>query len=221
MGILPILGAVLPPVINLVKSATTKKQSVLQKDDFLKLLVAQLRYQNPLSPTSSDQFISQSATFSSLEALKEIQKSVATVAAGASHLTGVSGLIGKKVTGLSATFDFAGQPVQLPYTLPNPAAQVVVEVTDSSGALVKRFNASKQAAGPQVITFDGLGTGSLPLPAGKYSYRVLATSALGGQPTPIAAIAGTVTGVTLQGGVPMVLLGTIKTAVSNLRSISN
>lgn len=218
--ILPVLGAVLPSAINLVKSAVTKNQNTLQKDDFLKLLVAQLRHQNPLNPISNDQFVTQTTGFSSLEALQEIQKSVASVANGASQLTGVSGLIGKQVTGLSATFDYAGQPVQLPYTLPNAVTNVVVEVTDSSGALVKRFNAGQQAAGPQVITFNGLAAGSLPLPAGKYTYRVLTTPSLGAQPTPIAAITGTVTGVTMENGVPMVSLGTIKTAVSDITAVS-
>lgn len=63
----------------------------LGKDDFLNLLVTQLRYQDPLNPTSDKEFIGQMAQFSSLEQMKNVSEGITSVKA--------FNLIGKKVTG--------------------------------------------------------------------------------------------------------------------------
>jgi flagellar basal-body rod modification protein FlgD len=216
--VLPILTAVLPPVINMVKNAFAKPKDRLDKDAFLKLLMAQLRNQNPLNPLSNDQFITQSTAFSNLEALHAIQSTLEASQGGTSRLTGVADLLGKKVTGLTGTFAFAGRPVELPYTLPSDAG-VVVEVSDGNGTVVKRFNLGRQSAGPHLVAFNGQGDGSLPLPVGNYRYRVLAATG-GGQLEPLAAITGLVSGIALQQGVPMISLGSVQMAVSDLTAVS-
>lgn len=51
----------------------------LGKDDFLKLLVDQLRYQNPMEPMKDTDFIAQMAQFSSLEQMKNLNTSMETL----------------------------------------------------------------------------------------------------------------------------------------------
>lgn len=71
-------------------SATTEaKNSSLDKDAFLQLLVAQMKYQDPLEPTENTEYISQLATFSQLE---EMQNMTAGMT-----LQRASGLVGKEV----------------------------------------------------------------------------------------------------------------------------
>jgi flagellar basal-body rod modification protein FlgD len=57
------------------ETATTT-DSYVQKDEFLKLLVAQLQNQDPLDPVDNQQFLAQLATFSSLEQLISINNGV-------------------------------------------------------------------------------------------------------------------------------------------------
>lgn len=72
-------------------SSGTRKTGQLGKDDFLNLLVTQLRYQDPLNPTDDKEFIGQMAQFSSLEQMQGLNASFSASKAFS--------LIGKQVTG--------------------------------------------------------------------------------------------------------------------------
>src|SRR5512136_759569 len=56
--------------------------SIVGKDDFLKLLVAQIKNQNPLNPADGVEFLSQLAQFSQLEQLINIRTQLESLAAG-------------------------------------------------------------------------------------------------------------------------------------------
>ncbi len=66
----------------------------LGKDDFLKLLVTQLTYQDPTAPVKDQQFIAQMAQFSSLEQMQNISKSLSRLAEQQAHQ-----IIGRYVAG--------------------------------------------------------------------------------------------------------------------------
>jgi flagellar basal-body rod modification protein FlgD len=61
------------------ESAAVPRPDGLGRDAFLKLLVTQLQHQDPTKPKDDTEFISQLATFSSLDKLGEIEKSVQTL----------------------------------------------------------------------------------------------------------------------------------------------
>ena len=53
-------------------TTTVERNDQLGKDTFLKLLVAQMKYQDPANPASSSEFMAQTATFTQVEKLEEI-----------------------------------------------------------------------------------------------------------------------------------------------------
>lgn len=68
---------------------------LLDPSTFLNLLVDELKYQNPLSPTSSSEFMSQIAELSQVEQLQSVSS--------ASQLASATGLIGRTVTGTGSS----------------------------------------------------------------------------------------------------------------------
>lgn len=71
-------------------SQVTNKQSTLGKDDFLKLLVTQMQYQDPMKPMDDTQFVSQMAQFTSLEQMQNMNSSMLSAQANS--------MIGKQIT---------------------------------------------------------------------------------------------------------------------------
>lgn len=79
-------------VANATKTTSAKSEkgeSTLGKDDFLQLLVAQMKYQDPLEPTSNTEYIAQYATFSEVEQMQNMSQSM--------DLSRASGLVGQTV----------------------------------------------------------------------------------------------------------------------------
>jgi len=74
--------------------------SSLGKEDFLKLLVAQLSNQDPMEPLSNDEFIAQMATFSQLEQMTNLNRNFSSFMKG-QEISQYSSMIGKKITGIT------------------------------------------------------------------------------------------------------------------------
>ncbi len=84
---------------SLAKESSKKSNSTVDKDQFLQLLVAQMKYQDPLEPTSNTEYVSQYATFSELEQMQNMSASL--------ELARASGLVGQTV--LMDVTDSAGR----------------------------------------------------------------------------------------------------------------
>ena len=86
---------------------TSNKTQNLGQADFLKLLVAQLRYQDPMNPMEDKELIAQMAQFNALEEMRGLNKSFAAMS-DFNQLTQASSLLGKTVAIRTDTEHFAG-----------------------------------------------------------------------------------------------------------------
>jgi flagellar basal-body rod modification protein FlgD len=95
---------------------------LISEDTFLQLLVTQLKNQDPLNPQDSSQFVSQLASFSSLEQMTSMNKSMESVLE-----MSVTNLIGKSATVLDSTTDagyVTGTITGITYYADGPAVNI-------------------------------------------------------------------------------------------------
>lgn len=90
---------------NVSKAGTTSGQE-MGKDQFLSILITQLRNQDPLQPMQDKEFIAQMAQFTSLEQLMNISSQLTDMR---QSLGTASSLIGKKVSWVEFADDSSGQ----------------------------------------------------------------------------------------------------------------
>lgn len=85
-------------------STDATRQAGDDQQMFLELMVAQLRYQDPLNPTDSGEFLAQNAQFTALEKMQEVADATNALLS-VQMAFGASGMIGKTVTWTDADGD--------------------------------------------------------------------------------------------------------------------
>lgn len=107
-------------------------------NSFIKLLTAQVRNQDPLSPMDSTQFVEQLATFSSLEQLVNSNTALSSIASMISDLNGLmaSQWLGEDVTFASSFMPYTGSDAVFSYEAPEGTTKSVLTVKDSEGNAV-------------------------------------------------------------------------------------
>jgi len=157
------------------------KKSELNQEDFLTLMITQLKNQDPFKPMDPAQYVGQLAQFSSVSGLSEMNKQISSLTdslRGNQVLDG-AGLIGRTViapgNGVSLPQAVEGEargPQGL-INVPAGATAVQLVVKDSSGALV-RTQALDTGRGAQAFTWDGTTNDGAAAAAGAYRIEVIA-----------------------------------------------
>lgn len=195
----------------------------LGKDDFLKLLVAQLSHQDPLNPQEGAEFVAQLAQFSSLEQIKQVNSGLETIAAGqAGIIAGQSvQLVGKQIQYPSSMLHLEG-PGEMPirYELAAPAADSKVEILDAHGEPVLTLPGEK-GQGTHDTVWNGKDAKGNELPPGDYKLRVTAIDE-DGNPIEVKTYGvGRVDGITYVQGYPELLVGQARVQLTDILQVMN
>jgi flagellar basal-body rod modification protein FlgD len=146
------------------------------EDRFLKLLVAQMNNQDPLSPMDNAQVTSQLAQINTVKGIDKLnatmQKMLDRSQSGGT--TDAASMVGRQVLVDGNKLEVkAGVPVKAGFDLPAQAGAVRIEVLDAKGAVVDSSVRSNVPPGLNLLEWNGA-AGGKTLAAGQYTLRVTA-----------------------------------------------
>lgn len=186
---------------------------VVDKDEFLQLLVAQLKNQDPLNPMDNQRFAVDLATFSQLEQLISINDKLDQEPAPDS--ASLASYLGYDVTLNSDVVKVAaGDGGKVKFDLPAAASSVTLELVDDSGEVVESKDLGAMDAGKHTVELTELTAAS-----GEYVVRVKAAGTAGTQMTPQAFVAGTVTGF-IPGPDPLLVVNGLEISPAAVREVN-
>ena len=162
-------------VTSLAASAgTNATDATATSDRFLKLLVAQMQNQDPLSPMDNAQVTSQMAQINTVSGIQQLNSTVLALSGQFAQLQALQGasLVGHDVVVPGKAMQITGAVGQGGFELTGPADQVKVEVLSPSGQVVDTLNLGAQTSG--IHSFDWQ-AGSATTASG-LTFRVTATS---------------------------------------------
>ncbi|MBI5587533.1 MAG: flagellar hook assembly protein FlgD [Deltaproteobacteria bacterium] len=214
-------GTAAPGTVAPQSQAAKSAQGALGKDDFLKLLVAQLKNQDPLNPTDNTQFVAQLAQFSSLEGITNLNKSMEGISSSMSALqnSNAANLIGKSVKAEGSDFSYSGSPVTVGYDLTGAASSVKVSVFDAAGRLMRTIEGAAQPSGVHDSVWDGKDMNNNPSQPGSYSFTVTARDSANNAVSANTYVYGRVSGVNFDSGKANLLVDGKEISQNKLKGI--
>lgn len=175
------------------------------QDQFLTLLVTQLRNQDPLNPMQNAELTSQLAQISTVEGITNLNNTLLAISGqvDVSQSMNAAALIGRGVLvpgsdislGTDAQDPTKRTATPLGIDLQGDAANVTVKVLDKDGNVVRTMTLVDQKTGVLDVTWDGKNDGGQDVVDGKYTFTVAATDAEGERVSADALQYGQVSGV--------------------------
>ncbi len=207
-------GAASPP-------AVAKDKSALGRDQFLELLVTQLRHQDPLNPMQADAFAAQLAQFSSVEQLTKLNDAVAAQAKDAAIRSTLdrtalgASLIGKHVVAEGNQLSVAADgSTSFRVEVAGVGGQATLTLLDANGQAVATRSLGNVPGGTQQVRPP------TDLPPGNYTYSFDVKSPKGDPVTVRTFTDGVVDGVTYEAGSVMLKMGSRRIAVDKISEIT-
>lgn len=190
-------------------SAAVKAKKDLGKDDFLKLLVTQLKHQDPMNPMESQEFSAQLAQFSSLEQLFGMNKTLTDIqkSLSANENENILDYIGKVVKTSDNKVSITGGIIDSSVYSLKSSADVNISVYDALGSKVRSISAGLKSPGEHSIGWDGRDNRGNMVSDGVYTIKINAADQTGASVLSDVYHTGEVTGVTHQNSIPYLMVG--------------
>jgi flagellar basal-body rod modification protein FlgD len=193
----------------------------LGKEEFLKLLTMQLKYQNPLEPFENTEFIAQLTEFSSLEQLQNIGSNVQSqmLLTQATNNSLATTLIGKyvKTSGNYLQLREDGKGL-ICFDLAQDA-DVTINIYDENDVRVASLQEDGLSGGENFVEWDGLNLNSTHSPSGIYTFEVVAKDSSGNAVSAVTYTYGLVEGVKFEGGNALLIIDDIIVTLSSILEI--
>lgn len=184
--------------------AERTESNIMGKDDFLELLIQQMKHQDPMEPMSNTEYAAQLAQYSSLEQLQQLNESAESQIVLGQSLNNsfMTSLIDREVKSFGNGIEFNGTAVDLHYNLSRSATDLDVKIYDENDNLVRTLDGDGALTGDQSISWDGKNSSGDLVEEGSYHFEVSAADDAGNNVSVQTYMVGIVNGITYSQGSP-------------------
>lgn len=162
------------------KAAGTSADAVKQTtDNFMQLLVTQMKNQDPLNPMDNAQVTSQLAQLSTVTGINKLNTTLESLLSGysTSQSMQATGMIGHGVLVPGDSITLASGQGVMGLQLADGADSVTVSIKDANGKVVSSMDVGPHAAGTWPLSWDGTDGSGNKVADGKYTFEVKASKA--------------------------------------------
>ncbi|MEM7542716.1 MAG: flagellar hook assembly protein FlgD [Pseudomonadota bacterium] len=159
------------------KAKPAADSNELGQQQFFDLMITQLQNQDPFKPMESGEFLGQIAQFSTVNGITELQQSFESMANSLQSNLALqaSTMVGREVLiPRDEIIVDSGIATKTFTELPDNAGQVVLDIYDQFGQLVRKVEMGPQSSGPLTYQWDGLDSEGRTLPDGRYRVAIQA-----------------------------------------------
>lgn len=195
----------------------------MDKDAFMKLMLAQMKNQDPTNPLKSHEMAAQLAQFSGLEQMQNMNTTLEEIKKGQKPAETYQALnfIGKSVAGDSAKVirSKGDREHDFNFVLSEDAKEINIQVKNDQGEVVRKFKLMDQKKGENVFTWNGKDERDLIARMGEYTFSIDAKNAMGKKLNVKTDFDGIITGVNYTPEGPILLVGNQTVKLKDVKKI--
>lgn len=197
----------------------------MDKDAFFKLMLAQLKHQDPTNPLKNHEMAAQLAQFSTLEQMSNVNSTLTEMKNGGKPVEQFQALnlIGKQVSGDAArvTRQSTDKEHQFMFKLPQDIKTAEVKVMNNKGDVVREYKFNELKAGDNKVMWNGEMQDGRKAPAGEYFFQTEALDSQGKKVQVKTEFDGIITGMSFSSEGPVLQVGKQTVRLRDIRQFSD
>lgn len=214
-----------PNYIDPSKQVRGVGNSNMDKEAFFKLMMAQLKNQDPTNPLKNHEMAAQLAQFSTLEQMSNMNTTLKEMKNGSKPVEQFQALnlIGKQVAGDSSKIsrNDTDKEHEFLFKLPQDAKTTEVKVMNPKGDIIREFKFNELKAGENKITWNGETEDGRKAPAGDYFFQTESLDAQGKKLQVKTDFDGVITGMSFSNEGPVLQIGKQTVRLKDIRQFSD
>jgi flagellar basal-body rod modification protein FlgD len=224
------LGSVLnkvsdPNYIDPSKKVRGTGNKEMDKDAFFKLMMAQMKNQDPTNPLKNHEMAAQLAQFSTLEQMSNMNTTLKELKAGNKPIEEFQALnmIGKKVAGDSSkvTRNETDKEHEFAFKLPEAAKETGIKLMNAKGDIIREFKFQQLQGGDNKVVWNGETEDGRKAPAGQYFFQTEATGMNGQKLHVKTDFEGVISGMSFSPEGPVLQIGKQSVRLKDIRQFSD
>jgi flagellar basal-body rod modification protein FlgD len=204
------------------KIRTTGEQN-LDKNAFMKLMLTQMKNQDPMNPIQAHEMAAQLAAFTSVEQLQNLNTTMQEMKKEQSPTVGFEALnfIGKSASGDSSEIlrNKEDKSHALKFILPREAENSEIRIRNSQGEVIRTLSVNNLKAGENEISWNGQDDRGMPTPPDTYQMFIESKDKMGNKILAETKFDGTITGVNFSAQGPILIVGNQSIRLSDVKKI--